>query len=53
MRRKTILNCLSSFTDIDKQDIEKILKDSNIDSMLRPDKISLDTYIELSKKFLK
>ena len=52
MRRKTILNCLSSFIDIDKQEIEKILKNNNIDCMLRPDKISLDMYIELSKKFL-
>lgn len=52
MRRKTILNCLSSFVDIDKHDVEKLLTNNNIDIMLRPDKISLSRYIELSEIFL-
>ena len=49
MRRKTILNCLSTFLKIDKTQTAKILTDNNIDIMLRPDKLILLQYVNLSK----
>jgi len=48
MRRKTILNCLSTFLKADKIKTAEILNSVNIDVMLRPDKITLDQYKSLS-----
>lgn len=48
MRRKTMLNCLSTFLKVDKTQTTKILNDNNIDVMLRPDKLTLEQYILLS-----
>ena len=50
MRRKTMLNCLSSFLKIDKILVAKILTANNIDEMLRPDKLTLEQYKTLSEK---
>ena len=48
MRRKTILNCLSTFLKLDKTQTSKILNSVNIDIMLRPDKITLEQYKTLA-----
>lgn len=50
MRRKTMLNCLSSFLKTDKTQVAKILTDNNIDLMLRPDKLTLEQYKILAEK---
>ena len=50
MRRKTILNCLSTFLKLDKTQTAQILTDNNIDVMLRPDKLTLDQYKMLATK---
>ena len=52
MRRKTILNCLSSFLKLDKTQTTKILNDNNIDVMLRPDKLTLEQYKTLTDKIV-
>ena len=49
MRRKTMLNCLSTFLKIDKTKTTQILNDSNIDIMLRPDKLTLCQFIKLAE----
>ena len=49
MRRKTILNCLTSFIKKDKYEAEKILSGLGIDIMLRPDKLTLETYLKICK----
>ncbi len=49
MRRKTILNCLSTFLKLDKVQTAKILNDNNIDVMLRPDKLTLKQYETLAE----
>jgi 16S rRNA A1518/A1519 N6-dimethyltransferase RsmA/KsgA/DIM1 with predicted DNA glycosylase/AP lyase activity len=49
MRRKTILNCLTSFLKTDKKETEKILSGLNIDVMLRPDKLTLETYKKIAE----
>ena len=50
MRRKTMLNCLSTFLKLDKTQTAKILTDNNIDVMLRPDKLTLDQYKSLAEE---
>ena len=50
MRRKTILNCLSTFLKLDKTQTTEILNSVNIDVMLRPDKLTLNQYISLAEK---
>ena len=50
MRRKTMLNCLSTFLRLDKTQTAKILTDNNIDVMLRPDKLTLDQYKSLAER---
>ena len=50
MRRKTILNCLSTFLKLDKVKTTEILNSVDIDVMLRPDKISLEQYSMLATK---
>ena len=50
MRRKTILNCLSTFLKLDKPQTTEILNSVNIDVMLRPDKLTLEQYKTLAIK---
>lgn len=50
MRRKTILNCLSTFLKLDKIETAKILNDTNIDTMLRPDRLTLEQYKMLAER---
>ncbi|MDR1696504.1 MAG: 16S rRNA (adenine(1518)-N(6)/adenine(1519)-N(6))-dimethyltransferase [Endomicrobium sp.] len=49
-RRKTILNSLSSFTKTDKTKAADLLKTCRIDPMLRPDKIPLQDFLNLTEK---
>jgi 16S rRNA (adenine1518-N6/adenine1519-N6)-dimethyltransferase len=48
MRRKTILNCLSSFLNIEKTDAAEILNSCKINPQIRPDKMSLEDFIKLT-----
>ncbi len=50
MRRKTILNCLSTFLKLDKVRTTEILNSVDIDIMLRPDKLTLEQYKILATK---
>ncbi|MCL2484623.1 MAG: 16S rRNA (adenine(1518)-N(6)/adenine(1519)-N(6))-dimethyltransferase [Endomicrobia bacterium] len=49
-RRKTILNSLSSFANIDKIKAAEILKSCSLDPMLRPEKLSLSDFVNLTEK---
>jgi len=53
MRRKTILNCLGSFKNLDKQKAADILATLNFDSFLRPDKLTISDYISLTNQLKK
>ena len=50
MRRKTILNCISSFKKIDKSQAAEILITCGLDPLLRPDKLSVDDFLRLTDK---
>jgi len=50
MRRKTILNCLSSFKELGKPEALQILITLNLDPLLRPDKLTISDYIALVSK---
>ncbi len=50
MRRKTVLNCLSTFLKTEKIQATEILNGCNIDVMCRPDKLTLEQYESLSQK---
>ncbi|MDR2860540.1 MAG: 16S rRNA (adenine(1518)-N(6)/adenine(1519)-N(6))-dimethyltransferase RsmA, partial [Elusimicrobiota bacterium] len=53
MRRKTILNSLSSFTELEKNKTIEILKSCSINEMLRPDKLSVFHFLILTKALKK
>ncbi|MDR1196622.1 MAG: 16S rRNA (adenine(1518)-N(6)/adenine(1519)-N(6))-dimethyltransferase RsmA [Endomicrobium sp.] len=53
MRRKTILNCLSSFKNLEKSQANKILITCNLDPLLRPDKLSISDYLRLTAEIKK
>ncbi|MDR1940815.1 MAG: 16S rRNA (adenine(1518)-N(6)/adenine(1519)-N(6))-dimethyltransferase RsmA [Endomicrobium sp.] len=50
MRRKTILNSLSSFMKLDKSTVGKIIEHCGLDVFLRPDKLSLEDFLKLTDK---
>lgn len=50
MRRKTILNCLASFKNLEKSQANKILINCALDPFLRPDRLSLSDYLRLTDK---
>jgi 16S rRNA (adenine1518-N6/adenine1519-N6)-dimethyltransferase len=50
MRRKTILNCLSSFKELEKSQGTKILDSCGLDPFLRPDKLSISEFLRLTNK---
>jgi 16S rRNA (adenine1518-N6/adenine1519-N6)-dimethyltransferase len=50
MRRKTILNCLSSFKNMGKGQATKILNSCNLDVSLRPDNLSISDFLYLTNK---
>ena len=52
-RRKTILNTLSSGLDLDKDQIRKILEESQIETNKRAENLSIEDYIKLSEKLVK
>ncbi|AKL98488.1 ribosomal RNA small subunit methyltransferase A [Endomicrobium proavitum] len=47
MRRKTILNAVSSFANLDKTQTAKILQEIKIDPMLRPEKLSIENFLQI------
>lgn len=49
-RRKTLSNTLTGFRGLDKGKIEDILKNAGIDPRLRPENLSVEDYIRLSKE---
>ncbi|MDR3111753.1 MAG: 16S rRNA (adenine(1518)-N(6)/adenine(1519)-N(6))-dimethyltransferase RsmA [Elusimicrobiota bacterium] len=49
MRRKTILNSLSSFIKSDKTTAAKIIEQCNLDASLRPERISVENFLKLIK----
>lgn len=53
MRRKTILNCLGSFKNLDKSQANKILITCNLDPFLRPDKLSISDFLCLTAEIKK
>ena len=52
MRRKTILNCLATYLKTDKVQATEMLNSCNIDVMLRPDKMILEQYENLTSKIV-
>jgi len=50
MRRKTILNCISSFCDIPKDKASTILEGCGLNAFLRPDKLSILDFLSLTKE---
>ncbi|MCL1972535.1 MAG: 16S rRNA (adenine(1518)-N(6)/adenine(1519)-N(6))-dimethyltransferase RsmA [Endomicrobia bacterium] len=53
MRRKTILNCLASFKNLEKSQANKILITCGLDPLLRPDKLSISDYLHLTDEIKK
>ncbi|MDR3275183.1 MAG: 16S rRNA (adenine(1518)-N(6)/adenine(1519)-N(6))-dimethyltransferase RsmA [Endomicrobium sp.] len=50
MRRKTILNGLSSFGNLEKKHAAEILKSCGLDPFLRPDSLSISDFLRLTKE---
>ncbi|MDR0956702.1 MAG: 16S rRNA (adenine(1518)-N(6)/adenine(1519)-N(6))-dimethyltransferase RsmA [Endomicrobium sp.] len=53
MRRKTILNCISSFKSIGKDRALQIIDNLNLESALRPDKMSTSDFLNLTNRMKK
>jgi 16S rRNA (adenine1518-N6/adenine1519-N6)-dimethyltransferase len=53
MRRKTILNCLASFKNLEKSQANKILITCGLDPLLRPDRLSISDYLHLTDEIKK
>jgi 16S rRNA (adenine1518-N6/adenine1519-N6)-dimethyltransferase len=53
MRRKTILNCLTSFKNLEKSQANEILTACGFDTLLRPDKLSIPDYLRLTAEIKK
>jgi 16S rRNA (adenine1518-N6/adenine1519-N6)-dimethyltransferase len=53
MRRKTILNCVSSFENLEKNQAVQIIDNLQLDSFLRPDKLSVLDFLRLTKELKK
>jgi 16S rRNA (adenine1518-N6/adenine1519-N6)-dimethyltransferase len=53
MRRKTILNCISSFRNIGKCAALQIIDNLNLEPFLRPDKMSISDFLNLTNKMKK
>jgi 16S rRNA (adenine1518-N6/adenine1519-N6)-dimethyltransferase len=53
MRRKTILNCLTSFKNLEKSQANEILITCALDTFLRPDKLSIADYLRLTAEIKK
>ncbi|MCL2335079.1 MAG: 16S rRNA (adenine(1518)-N(6)/adenine(1519)-N(6))-dimethyltransferase [Endomicrobia bacterium] len=53
MRRKTILNCLSTFKNLDKSQANKILTTCNLDPILRPGVLSISDFLHLTNEIKK
>jgi 16S rRNA (adenine1518-N6/adenine1519-N6)-dimethyltransferase len=47
-RRKTILNCLSSFKNLEKRKAARILDTCALNQILRPDKLSIPDFLRLT-----
>ena len=53
LRRKTILNCLTSFKNLEKSQANEILITCNLDPLLRPDKLGISDYLNLTAEIKK
>lgn len=53
MRRKTILNCISSFCDISKEEATNILKNCKLEKLIRPDRLYVSDFLNLSNEINK
>ena len=53
MRRKTILNCISSFKNLEKSQANKILITCDLNPLLRPDKLSNSDFLRLTDEIKK
>lgn len=53
MRRKTILNCIGSFKNLDKSQANKILITCNLDPLLRPANLSISEFLLLTSEIKK
>ena len=52
-RRKTLINALYNGKIIsNKEEFEKVLKELNIDTRVRGEKLSLNQYAEITKKII-
>lgn len=51
MRRKTILNCLSSGLELDKKAVQEILQTSSIDPVRRGETLSLEEFATVSNNY--
>ena len=51
MRRKTILNCLSSGLELDKKEVQGILAKSNIDPTRRGETLSLEEFATVANNY--
>ena len=50
-RRKTLLNSLSMGLNMDKAEVEPLIKTAGFDPRLRPQNLSVEDYLELSAAF--
>lgn len=53
MRRKTILNCVSSFKNLEKNQASLIVNNLQMDPFSRPDKLSISDFLRLTKELKK
>ncbi|GHT69774.1 ribosomal RNA small subunit methyltransferase A [Endomicrobiia bacterium] len=53
MRRKTILNCISFFKDLGKNQAIQIMNNLNLVTFLRPDKLSISDFLRLTNEMEK
>ena len=53
MRRKTLVNNLLKSYSVVRSDIENMLQELGLNVMIRPENISVDTFVELANKFEK
>ncbi len=51
MRRKTLVNNISTKYGISKEEVVKILTSINLDCMIRPENISIEEYVKLANVF--
>ena len=53
MKRKTLVNALTGYRNMEKQKIIDILQELNIDERIRAEQLSLEQFVEIYEKTLK